>query len=467
MLLYNSLSRKIETFKAYEKGQVRIYSCGPTVYDHIHIGNLSAFIYADTLRRVLESDGNVVTHLMNFTDVDDKIITRSKETYPNDDAMTALKKLTQHFSDIFLKDMKQIGNSVGEYTFVKATASIKPITTLIEDLFNSGFAYITEDGVYFSIDAYKKAGKTYGQLVKVSVSNTHSRISNDEYDKDQAQDFALWKVQKDGEPSWPFKLDGKVLDGRPGWHIECSAMSAEGLKLPFDIHTGGIDLMFPHHENEIAQSTAALSSNTMSKFFFHNEHIVIDGKKMSKSLKNFYTLEDIAKKDIDPLAFRLLVLQSHYRSQTNFTWESLEAAQNRLKSLQMMADLYYQLPDAPQAEDQLIEEVRKGIQTAVLNDLAMPYALSLLSELQTTLEQDEADISAPALRAFLVWLDKLLGLKLAERKDISKDQKDIIRKREEARKNKDWEQSDKLRDELLKDGVAINDKPDGSIWYRV
>jgi len=467
MLLYNSLSRKIETFKAYEKGQVRIYSCGPTVYDHIHIGNLSAFIYADTLRRVLESDGNVVTHLMNFTDVDDKIITRSRETYPDDDAMTALKKLTQHFSDIFLKDMKQIGNSVGEYTFVKATASIKPITTLIEDLFNSGFAYITEDGVYFSIDAYKKAGKTYGQLVKVSVSNTHSRISNDEYDKDQAQDFALWKVQKDGEPSWPFKLDGKVLDGRPGWHIECSAMSAEGLKLPFDIHTGGIDLMFPHHENEIAQSTAALSSNTMSKFFFHNEHIVIDGKKMSKSLKNFYTLEDIAKKDIDPLAFRLLVLQSHYRSQTNFTWESLEAAQNRLKSLQMMADLYYQLPDAPQAEDQLIEEVRKGIQTAVLNDLAMPYALSLLSELQTTLEQDEADISAPALRAFLVWLDKLLGLKLAERKDISKDQKDIIRKREEARKNKDWEQSDKLRDELLKDGVAINDKPDGSIWYRV
>jgi len=467
MLLYNSLTRKIETFSPYEEGKVRIYSCGPTVYDHIHIGNLSSFIYADTLRRALEIDGNKVTHLMNFTDVEDKIIARSRETYPKDDAMTALKKLTEHYSDVFLTDIKQIGNDIGGYTFVKATASIKAITTLIEDLFNAGFAYITDDGVYFSIEAYKNAGKTYGQLVKVSVSKAHSRISNDEYDKDQAQDFALWKIQKDGEPAWPFSLDGQELDGRPGWHIECSAMSAAGLKVPFDIHTGGIDLMFPHHENEIAQSTAIGDSDTLAKFFFHNEHIIIDGKKMSKSLKNFYTLEDIVSKGIEPLAFRLLVLQSHYRSQTNFTWESLEAAQNRLKSLQAMADLYFQLPKTQQVEDNFFDEMQKGIKTAALNDLALPHALSLLSEIQTILEQDKVHVSAKSLHKFLVWLDHLLGLQLSSRKDITKEQKELIRDREQAREDKDWAKADQLRDKLLKDKIALNDRAGESIWYRL
>jgi len=467
MLLYNSLTRKIEKFTPYEKGKVRIYSCGPTVYDHIHIGNLSAFIYADTLRRVLELQDYEVKHLMNFTDVDDKIITRSRETYPKDDAMSALKKLTERFEDVFLADMKQIGNDIGRYTFIKATASIKTITSLIEDLFNAGFAYITEDGVYFSIEAYKKAGKKYGQLVKVNVSASKARILSDEYDKDQAQDFALWKVQKDGEPAWPFTLDDKDLTGRPGWHIECSAMSAEGLKLPFDIHTGGIDLMFPHHENEIAQSTAIGESDTLAKLFFHNEHILIDGKKMSKSLKNFYTLEDIVNKGIEPLAFRLLVLQSHYRSQTNFTWESVEAAQNRLKSLQAMADMYFQLPKTPMKDDHLFDEMKKAINSAVLNDIALPHALSLLSELQNDLEQDKTNISAGALHSFLIWLDQLMGLQLSNRKDITKDQKDLIQKRENARNSKDWAKADEIRDALLKDGIAINDRAYGPVWYKL
>src|SRR3989344_6415054 len=343
MKLYNTLSRKVEEFRPIDAGKARIYSCGPTVYDHIHIGNLSAFIYADTLHRAMSAQGLNVRHVMNFTDVDDKTIRRSRERYKDLEPGKALKKLTSEYVEIFLQDMQAIGNDVDEIEFIKATDSIEAMRQLIKELYDDGYAYTTEDGVYFSIEKYRASGKTYGQLLKLSAESTSSaRIDNDEYEKDNIHDFALWKVKKPGEPFWEFELNMQDVSGRPGWHIECSAMSLAKLGPPFDIHTGGGDFIFPHHENEIAQSTAG-NGAILANYFFHNEHLLVDGKKMSKSLNNFYTLEDIRKNGYDPLAFRLMVLQSHYRSQNNFTWENLNAAANRIKHWQAVADLRWQL----------------------------------------------------------------------------------------------------------------------------
>jgi cysteinyl-tRNA synthetase len=332
--IYNTLTKKEEDFKPLEGNEARIYSCGPTVYDHIHIGNLASFIYADELRQSLTKQGYKVRHVMNITDVDDKTIAKSQALYPDLEPKEALKKLTSHYEEVFMRDMKAVGNNTEAIEFVRATDYIPQMQELIKKLYTDGFAYMADDGVYFSIDAYKKSGKIYGQLTPIDSQNTsESRIQNDEYDKESVHDFALWKLKKDHEPFWEFELDGKDLAGRPGWHIECSAMSAAKLGQPFDIHTGGVDLIFPHHENEIAQSTAGKDENYLARVFFHNEHLLVDGKKMSKSLNNFYTLDDIKKRGFDPLAFRLLVLQSSPKSQSNFSWEIMQAAQNRFNKL--------------------------------------------------------------------------------------------------------------------------------------
>jgi len=232
MRLHNTLSRKLETVAPLKGSTIRMYSCGPTVYGHIHIGNLSSFIFADTLRRVIADSGLELEHVMNITDVDDKTIRRSREDYPEEDAKKALMKLTENYTKVFLDDMNRIGNETGVITFIKATATIPEIQVLIRSLHANGYAYIADDGVYFSIAQYKASGKTYGQLLELESSSiSTARIDNDEYDKESAHDFALWKAQKDGEPAWEFELGGQTLDGRPGWHIECSAMSKKTLGL--------------------------------------------------------------------------------------------------------------------------------------------------------------------------------------------------------------------------------------------
>lgn len=392
MKLYNTLTKKTEDVKPLKDNEIRIYSCGPTVYDHIHIGNLASFIHADALRRSLEDEGHKVRHVMNITDVDDKTIRRSHEKYPDLEPKEALKKLTSEYEELFKKDMEEVGNDLAALEFVRATDYIPQMQELIRKLHGGGFAYIADDGVYFSIEAYKKSGKTYGQLIPIDSKNTsESRIQNDEYDKESAHDFALWKKQKPGEPAWEFTLNGHDLTGRPGWHIECSAMSHTLLGQPFDIHTGGIDLIFPHHENEIAQSTAGKDDPLLAKLFFHNEHLLIDGKKMSKSLNNFYTLREIKEKGFNPLAFRLLVLQSTPRNQANFSWEILQAAQNRFNKL------------------------NGNGQTGKLTS----------------------------------------------------QQQELIDSREKARKDNNWEAADKLRKELEKQGIGVNDTDNGPIWYRL
>ncbi|HSX27221.1 MAG TPA: cysteine--tRNA ligase [Patescibacteria group bacterium] len=471
MKLYNTLSRKVEDFKPLKDKHASIYSCGPTVYDHIHIGNLSSFIAADMLRRALQMTGYQVKHVMNFTDVDDKTIRRSLEQYTDIAPEEALKKLTEEYAMIFLQDMVAIGNDVGAVQFVKATDNIEPMRELIHQLYKHGFAYATDDGVYFSIEKYKKSGKQYGQLLKLNSANTSAaRIDNDEYDKESVHDFALWKTRKAGEPAWEFKLDGHDLTGRPGWHIECSAMSVDNLGQPFDIHTGGVDLIFPHHENEIAQSTALHSDPIYARYFVHNEHLLVDGKKMSKSLNNFFTLRDIQEKGYDPLAFRLMMLQAHYRSQTNFTWDNLEAAQNRLKSLREMADLRWQViepKDGEASQEDAYKVWIAAIAKPLLNDLNTPEALAVLSQVENKVkEQLVSSADRQAFELFITQLETTLGLSLFS-EDISKTQKDLLKQRQAARDKKQWAPSDKLRDELIQQNLGIRDTDYGQIWFRL
>jgi cysteinyl-tRNA synthetase len=470
MKLYNSLTREIEDFAPLKDGQASIYSCGPTVYDHIHIGNLASFIYADTLRRTLEGAGFKVRHIMNFTDVDDKTIRRSRESYPDMEPNLALEKLTDEYGSIFLNDMDTVGNNIDSYEFIKATDAIPHMQKLIRELYEQRFAYIADDGVYFSIDKYRSSGKTYGQLTDINENSTsQARINNDEYDKNSIHDFALWKKQKQDEPAWNFELDGQDLAGRPGWHIECSAMSTEKLGQPFDIHTGGVDLKFPHHENEIAQSTAGKENPTYANGFVHNEHLLVNGQKMSKSLNNFITLADIIDKGFDPLAFRLLVLQSHYRNQAHFSWANLEAAENRLKDFRALADLQWQAREnINDSASFALMDIPSELQQIAENDLNTPEVLARFSEISSELQT--LTIRAERLSEFqqaLKSLDNLLGLQLADEPDITQHQKDVIAERESARETKDWTKSDKLRDVLVEQGIGLRDTPNGAIWYRL
>lgn len=474
--LHNTLTKQVDAFTPLDDAAVRMYSCGPTVYDHAHIGNLSAFIAADTLRRVLTANNLSVTHVMNFTDIDDKTIRRSREEYPDMEPLKALRTSTRHYTDIFLEDMHAIGNDVDAITFIRAADddTIEGMRQLITSLYQQGFAYIADDGIYFSIEAYRASGKTYGQLVEITTENTSAaRIANDEYDKESAHDFALWKAKKPDEPAWDFVLDGHEVAGRPGWHIECSVMSRQGLGRPFDIHTGGIDLAFPHHENEIAQSTAGENTPLYARYFVHNEHILVDGRKMSKSLGNFYTLKDLIEKGVEPLAFRLLVLQSHYRSQTNFSFDNVEAATNRLRNWRNIAALRHQVHDTLQATKSTGEAVysplaaSQAIIEALNNDMNTPEALRIIDETFDALPLGAIDtIHRKAFIDLLTTIDQTLGVQLlATTPDIADDAKRLILARERARDEKDWARSDELRDTLKETyGIEIKDTTRGSIW---
>lgn len=454
---YSSLSRKVEELKPIKAGKVSLYTCGPTVYDHVHIGNLRTYIFEDMLRRTLKSSGLEVMHVMNITDVDDKTIKRSHEKYPGLDPKDALKKLTNEYENLFFKDAAKVGIDLSSSKIVKATDHIDDMQKLIRQIPSK---YISNDGIYFDIEKYKN----YGALVKLDRSHSHHRINNDEYDKDHVADFALWKIKTEGEPSWPFEIDGRNMEGRPGWHIECSAMSVKYLGQPFDIHTGGVDLIFPHHENEIAQSRSA-NNKPLANYFVHSEHLLVDGHKMSKSLKNFYAIDDILAKGIEPLAFRLLVLQAHYRHQLNFTWEALNGAQSFLNRLQAWADLQFQ-PNLGHKKDAgaLYAKALVDIRKVLNDDLNTGQALAVLSRLTSAAEQ--AGVDPKKQTPFLKQIDQLLGLGLSGRKDITDEDKSLIIAREEARKRGDWEKADNLRIKLLDQSIEINDTPHGPAWFR-
>lgn len=464
MQLYNSLTKKLEPLEPKD-GKVRIYSCGPTVYERAHIGNLASFVYADTLRRAVEASGYEVEHVMNITDVDDKTIRNSREQYPDLPPMEALKKLTSHYEQLFIEDLKAVGVATAKIKFVRATDNIDEMQELIRNLLEAKVAYEADDGIYFSISEYKSRGKKYGQLVDINTNNTsQERINNDEYDKDNPHDFVLWKSQKPNEPAWDFNINGKNIAGRPGWHIECSAMSVKYLGQPFDIHTGGVDLKFPHHENEIAQSTA-LNGDLLAKLFFHSEHMLIDNQKMSKSLNNFLTLEDIKEKGFDPLAFRLFVLEGKYSNQRSFSWDNIEAAQNRLKNWQKSVDILWQedkAVDSALRDDEFEEGARKNLE----HDLDTPDTVALVDEIVDKVHN--LHVCKPCLENILETIHSWLGINLTTGKsDITFSQKEMISAREAARENHAWQKSDELRDKLAEQGIGINDTPNGPVWYRL
>lgn len=438
MQIYNFLTRKLEEFKPIGK-TVGLYTCGPTVYDYVHIGNWRAFVFEDILKRVLTASGFKVKHVMNITDIDDKIIKRSKEQG------IEFRELTARYEKAFFDDLEKLNILAADF-YPKATEHIGPMTQIIGVLIDKGIAYKADDGVYFSVEKFKDYGKLSGLLRKNLKKG--ARIDSDQYDKESWADFALWKFAKGDEPSWgtPF---GR---GRPGWHIECSAMSMKYLGVTIDIHTGGVDLLFPHHENEIAQSEAATGKKFVT-FWMEGEHLLVDGEKMAKSLGNIYTLDDIVKKGLEPLALRYLFLTAHYRSKLNFTWKSLEAAQNALNNLREEVANW----DEPRIG---CAEFEGFFKEAVNNDLDMPKALSVMWETV------KSDYPTSAKHQSILIMDRVLGLALGQikKQKLPKGAKDLIDKREGLRKARKFKESDKLRSQLKKMGVGVEDTAEGPRW---
>jgi len=459
MKLYNSLSNKNEDFIPIDDSLVGMYSCGPTVYDNLHIGNLSAFIYADVVRRSLEVNGYSVKHVMNITDVDDKTIRDSKKHYPDDEPKLSLKKLTDKYTKIFKDDLVKTGVNLHSIQLISAVETIPEMINLTQKLLDNDIAYIADDAVYFSITKYYQSGHVYGVLQKIATQQSKARIVNDEYDKESASDFALWKRTVAGEPYWEasFSEDNMVtvMPGRPGWHIECSAMSEKTLGTPFDIHTGGIDLKFPHHENEIAQTCGA-GTKQLANYFVHNNHILVDGKKMAKSAGNYTTLREVEEKGYSPLAFRLLVLESHYHSESNFSWDIMQSASNRYKNWLMYAETIWQLPHS--TDTSVIEIIKKALSENINTPLALKH-------IDAYFEQVGKNSKSPS-KAVLDFIETALGMSL-KTADIDAENKKLLAKRKEARQNQDWELSDSLRTTLLANGIHVRDENSGQVWSRV
>jgi len=464
--LFNTAKRKKEEFVPLSRN-VGMYFCGPTVYDYAHIGNFRAYVFADILRRYLEYRGFSVKLVMNLTDVDDKTIKRSKE------AGMPLREFTEKYTDAFFEDIDTLRIKHAT-VYPKATENIDEIIALIKILIKKWLAYKGEDNsVYFDISKFKD----YGKLANIKIKEAKSRIKQDEYEKEEARDFAIWKAwsAEDGSVFWNANFDGIVIKGRPGWHIECSAMSTKYLGDNFDIHGGGVDLIFPHHENEIAQSEGA--GHKLARYWVHCEHLKVDGKKMSKSLGNYYTLRDLIKKGYDPIAIRYLLFSSHYRSQLNFTFKELESAKKTVESINFLVSKIKNLVnkiDAPNNEEisLLVDETRERFEEYMDDDLNVPEALAAVFDLIKIVnrEIDKMRIDKVSLKktyAFLMSINKIFDIITEEETALTAEEQKLINEREAARKKKDFKQADAIRNELKKHGILLEDTPHGITWRRI
>jgi cysteinyl-tRNA synthetase len=440
--LYNTLSHQAEEFKPQNSPTVTMYTCGPTVYDYMHIGNLRTFVFSDILIKTLQYNGYNVDSVQNITDIDDKIIKRAK------DNNQTISEISKEFTKYFLEDTQKLGIAKPKHQ-PKATEYIGKMADYIKILLEKGFAYKESDGsYYFDISKFKDYGKLSG--LENRQLKTGTRVLSDEYTKEDVVDFALWKVVPEGEIG-SFKTEALGF-GRPGWHIECSVMSQTILGEKIDIHTGGVDLIFPHHENEIAQSEAKTGKKPFVKYWVHAAHMLVDEKKMSKSLNNFYTLSDLEKKGFEPLALRYLYLQTHYRQEMNFTFEALEGAQTALNKLwKEIADYDEPKVGCAQFEEKFLN--------AINDDLNMPKALSILWEVV------KSDYPGSAKAETVFKLDEVLGLSLKNSKEIIKalekeipeEIQKLLKQREKLRKAKRYEEADKIREEIIKLGYEVED----------
>ncbi len=491
--LYNTLTRQAEEFAPLENNQVRIYTCGPTVYDYAHIGNYRTFVFQDVLRRYLEYAGFRVKQVMNLTDVDDKTINNAHA------AGVSLRDYTQKYIDAFEVDRDLLGLEPPEI-MVRATDHIEDMVKLVETLERKGFAYQSEGSVYFRVADFKD----YGKLSKINLSGNRpgARVDADEYEKDDARDFVLWKAAKPGEPSWPSSLGS----GRPGWHLECSTMAMKFLGETLDIHSGGSDLIFPHHENEIAQSEAA-TGKPFARFWLHAEHLVVNGEKMSKSLGNFYTLRDLIAQGHKPSALRYLLASVPFTKPLNFTFDGLHQAQ---KSIERLRNFRYRVTMEKFAEGESAatreraRQARQAFEEGLDNNLNTAEALAAIFELVAeensamdhgefldgdrevvldTLERwdrvfavlDDQDF-VKLQRHGLVWMkDEAVaveaGIEVAGRNGhtqmlADEEIEEKIALRNAARRSGDYAKSDRIRKELMDAGIILEDTRAGTRWKR-
>mgnify|MGYP000291885209 CR=1 FL=1 len=459
---FNTLTRQKEAFTPIEPGKVRMYTCGPTVYDYAHIGNFRAFLFEDLLKRWLEHRGFTVTHVMNITDVDDKTIKGAQKQH------ISLTEYTNYYIKAFFEDIKALNIKPANY-YPRATEHIPEMVALIQTLIQKGYAYKAPDNsIYYAIKKFKN----YGKLSHINIQQLKegARIRTDEYEKEEAHDFALWKAwtPEDGDVFWETPL-GK---GRPGWHIECSAMSMRYLGETFDIHCGGVDNIFPHHENEIAQSEAATGKKFVN-YWLHNEHLLVNGKKMAKKFGNFYTLRDLLKQGFDPIAIRFLLISTHYRAQFNFTFEGLEAAHATVERLRnFMRRLQEANGEGSNGKiNSLITTAETQFTAAMDDDLNISIALSALfdfiREVNTLLDANlVSKKEANEAANFIQRIDEVLGVigEAKKEESLPKEAEELIKAREEARKARDWTRADELRLKLREMGVIIEDTPQGVKW---
>ncbi|MBG89252.1 MAG: cysteine--tRNA ligase [Verrucomicrobiales bacterium] len=459
--IFNTLEREVVEFVPLDPAgkKVGMYCCGPTVYDFAHIGNFRTFVFTDLVRRYLDFKEFDVTHVMNITDVEDKIIRTVRESD------TSLKEFTRRFEKAFLEDMDALGCKAPTKK-PRATEYIGPIIKLIKKLVDRGVAYQASDGsVYFSIEKYRGCGCHYGQLVNLNFGEmrTGERVADDEYEKESLADFALWKarVPEDGEVFWKSPWG----EGRPGWHIECSAMSTELLGKSFDLHLGGEDLKFPHHEDEIAQSEGAFEygdGEHFVKFWMHGSHLLVEGKKMQKRLGNFFTLRDLTSKGYQPREIRYLMLSAHYREQFNFTFDGLDGARSALGRLD---DCLLKLGETAAGEGTADSDVISAFERELDDDFNVAGAWRVVFDWIRDRNKELADESVTAesaANALATWekINSVFGIENVEA-PVPPEIQSLAEERQAARKAKDFQRSDEIRDQLAAQGWVIEDTPKG------
>jgi cysteinyl-tRNA synthetase len=460
MQIYNTLTRRIESLEPREPGHVRLYTCGPTVYDYAHIGNFRAYVWEDLLRRVLKFLGFEVTQVMNITDVEDKIIARSIAEG------RTVQEVTEPVIAAFFEDIDTLRIERVEH-YPRATEHIAEMIELARRLQENGLTYTSQGSLYYKISAFSDYGRL-SNLENRQIING-ARVDSDEYEKEDARDFVLWKGHRPGEPCW----ESPFGPGRPGWHLECSAMSMKYLGESFDLHTGGVDNIFPHHENEIAQSEGA-TGRPFVRYWMHVAHLLVDGEKMAKSKGNFYTLSDVREGGHDPRAIRYLLLSAHYRSPLNFTLDALAQA---TAEIQRLDDLTARLEREPAAEganpafDAAVERATQEFGAALADDLNISGAnaalFGMVREAHVAMDRGELPrASREGLQRALSRVDEVLAV--LERPEVALDVgvEALIEQRNAAREARDWAEADRLRDELTGLGILLEDTPQGTVWKR-
>lgn len=477
MKLYNTLSRNIETFVPQQTSAVTLYTCGPTVYDYYHIGNLRNAVFNDTLRRTLQAQNLSVRHVMNITDVGHLV---SDADEGQDKLETGAQRegksvwdVAEHYTEAFKHDMRAMNvlepNGYDSTThhdhYARATEFIAQQIDMVNLLLEKGYAYQTDQAIYFEVGKLPDYGQLTGQKLTDKEVGARKEVVTDPA-KRSPHDFAIWFFAIGHFADHTMQWDSPWGAGFPGWHLECSAIIHALLGDPIDIHTGGVDHIGTHHPNEMAQTEAAFG-HPLAKYWIHNEFVLVDGVKMSKSKHNAYTLQDIITQGFSAIDYRLLTLQAHYRSELHFSWENLQAAHQRLLSYQEAADRKWQAtsPNGVTAKD--LRACQKNMLASLSDDLNTPQALAALSELTSAIDATGIQASRTEFESFLNWLDSVLGLGLSARPDIDEPAKGLLEQRQEARNQQDWTAADGLRDKLSRQRIGVRDTGQGQVWFRL